>query len=233
MQKGDDMPRKTDPAIKIMDATLELAAGNPWRKVTLDRIAAKAGMPLDRLHGVFGSRLAIVRAIIGHLDELALRAAAPEMDDENPRERLFEVIMARFEAMTPYKPALRSMAAGLAGDPLSALCLGPAALNSQNWMLAAAGIGTGGLRGRLRSRGLLVLQTRVFRVWLEDDSDDLSATMKALDSGLRRAERWMNRLDGPLGLASRLVHACCHDEARGQRKTGGSADLDTPPVVEA
>jgi hypothetical protein len=59
------------------------------------------------------------------------------------------------------------------------------------WMLEAAGVSTAGLRGRLRVRALAVLYLSELRVFLRDDTEDLSKTMAALDRRLRQAEPWL------------------------------------------
>ena len=56
-------------------------------------------------------------------------------------------------------------------------------------MLEAAGISASGPFGLLRTKGLLAVWLAALRVWLADDSNDLSRTMAALDRYLRRAER--------------------------------------------
>ena len=63
-------------------------------------------------------------------------------------------------------------------------------------MLEAAGIPSDGIAGVLRVKGLGVIYLMVFRVWLTDDSADLSRTMAALDSRLRQAEQFSNSLPG-------------------------------------
>jgi hypothetical protein len=61
-------------------------------------------------------------------------------------------------------------------------------------MLAAAGLEAGGLFGRVRLAGLVVVYTTAFRAWLADDGADLGKTMAALDRGLAQAERWASAL---------------------------------------
>ena len=63
-------------------------------------------------------------------------------------------------------------------------------------MLEAAGIPSDGIAGALRVKGLGVIYLMVFRVWLTDDSADLSRTMAALDARLRQAEQFSNSLPG-------------------------------------
>ena len=64
------------------------------------------------------------------------------------------------------------------------------------WMLESAGISTYGIKGACRVAGLTGLYVKTLRVWLADDSADLSRVMAALDKDLGRVESWA----GSLGL---------------------------------
>jgi len=55
------------------------------------------------------------------------------------------------------------------------------------WMLEATAVEATGLRGRLRTHGMHILWLATIRAWAKDESEDLSATMSALDSALTRA----------------------------------------------
>jgi len=60
----------------------------------------------------------------------------------------------------------------------------------------AAGVSASGWVGRARVKLLLGIYLSVFRVWLADDSADMTRTMAALDGRLRHAETWLG-LAGP------------------------------------
>jgi hypothetical protein len=122
------------------------------------------------------------------------------MGEEPPRERLFEVMMRRFEVLEPYKEAIRSMMISARRHPSLALALNAMALRSQKWMLEAAGIRTSGPRGAMRAQGAALMYGRVLTVWLDDDEGGLDRTMAALDRGLASAERWVGLLDDLLSL---------------------------------
>ena len=62
------------------------------------------------------------------------------------------------------------------------------------WMLEVAGLGEVWL-GQARQNGLTVVYIRASLAWLKDGSEDLSATMKALDQALEDAERWANSVE--------------------------------------
>ena len=59
-------------------------------------------------------------------------------------------------------------------------------------MLEAAGLSASGLRGAFRIEGLGVLYACALRVWLKDESADLSKTMAELDKRLGQVEHYIN-----------------------------------------
>jgi AcrR family transcriptional regulator len=179
------------PRDRILDATLALAEREGWRKASLGTIAGEAGVPLHELYGEFRSRAAILGALMARTDAAVLAGTPAAEADESPRDRLFDVLMRRFDALKPHRAALKAIARDLGSDPPTALCSAPAFLRSMTWMLEASGLSSTGMRGRLRVRALAALYLCVLRVFVGDDSDDLAKTMAALDRRLRQAEPWL------------------------------------------
>jgi AcrR family transcriptional regulator len=177
--------RGPDPGERMLEAALALAAERDWAGIGLAEIARQAGLPLAEAYGACRSKLALLAALNRRVDAAAL-ATAPEAEGL-PRERLFDLLMRRFDALQPHRLALRSMLRGSLGDP-TALLAAAALLRSMAWMLEAAGIGAGGWRGGLRAPVLAGVYLSVLRVFLGDESTDLAATMAALDRRLRAVE---------------------------------------------
>jgi hypothetical protein len=138
------------------------------------------------------------------IDRTVLEVDTADLADEPARERLFDVLMRRLDAMTPYKPALRRIAFALRGDVLSMLALNGVALNSHRYMLAAAGIDTEGPLGRLKLQGTVIAFARTVEVWLDDDDPALARTMAKLDREIRRGETIMERADDARRLTAPL-----------------------------
>jgi len=186
------MARKTtSPEDRIVDATLKLAATRGWRDIGLADIAAAAKVSLPDLARLFRSKAAILAAWSRRIDaEVLVAAEAEDLEGESPRDRLFDVLMLRFDAMAKQKPALKRIAEDLARDPLGAMPMLRPALQSLGWMLEAAGFDTSGLRGAVRVRGLALVWAAAVRVWL-DDGEDQAKTMAELDRRLRQAEGWI------------------------------------------
>ena len=185
------MAGKSDPEEKIIKAALRLAAKQGWTGLALADIAKSARVSLPALSKHFSSKTRILAAYGRRIDAEVLQAAADEtLSGEAARDRLFDVLMLRFDALAPEKAALKRIAADLRRDPLAAAPLARPMLQSMNWMLEAAGIDSSGIAGALRVRGLALVWASAFRVWL-DDGEDQSKTMAELDKRLRQGEEFL------------------------------------------
>ena len=213
------MPR-SEARQKIIDAVMALAAERRWDEVTLEAVAERAGVTLAELRGEFDGRLSMLADFIRSVDEKALSGIDGELAREAPRERLFDLLFARFEALAPHRQAVCNLGRAARRDPCLALELNMIATRSMVWMLSASGIAAQGVRGALRAQALALIWARVLRVWLTDDDPALSRTMAALDKHLREAERAAIRLDDLKRCACRPFQK--RSRARG---SGGATDL--------
>src|SRR6516164_825266 len=179
-------------ADRIIDATLARVASEGWRHLSLAAIADAAELPILRVYRTFGSKRAILRGLYRRVDAAALAEPPPAEPAERPRDRLFDLLMRRFDTLRPYKPTLEVLRRELPGDPATVLCAGASLLRS---MLEATNISTGGLRGAVAVKLTAAAYLSTMRVWQRDDSPDLARTMAALDARLRRIERWLAPTD--------------------------------------
>jgi AcrR family transcriptional regulator len=183
------------PREMIIEAFMTLLADHPIEDIGLADIASEAGVTLSELRGEFGSPMAILAAHIKDIDRKVLDGGDADMDDESPRERLFDVLMRRLELLDPYKAAVRSLMRSAARNPGLALTLNAHAVCSQQWMLTAAGIGASGPKGMIRAQGLALMFANVLRTWVNDDDEGHARTLAALDRELARGQRLVGVLD--------------------------------------
>ena len=186
--RGKAAPGAADAADRLVEAALRLAERQGWRRTGMAEIAAEAALPLDAAYAAAPSKLALLARFHRRIDRAALAGTSDA--GEPPRDRLFDALMRRFDALQPHRAALRAMLRDSIGDP-AALFAAPALLLSMGWMLERAGVSAAGWRGRLRAHLLAGLYLSVFPVFLEDDSADLAKTMAALDRRLRAVESWL------------------------------------------
>ncbi len=186
------------PLERIIDAALDEALAVGWRQVSMEAVAGRAGMNLGDVLLEAPNKACLLVKFIDQIDERTIRPVKAAAD-ETARDRMFEILMRRFDAMNARREEAKAVITGVARDPASAL-IGMCRLRkSFVLMLEAAGVNTSGPLGCLRVAGLKAVAAAALRAWMTDDSADLSKTMAALDRALDRAEklagmaRWRGR----------------------------------------
>jgi len=195
------------PRERIIAAFMGLLAEKSIERIDLVEIAKRAEVPLADLRAEFGSTLAILAAHMKEIDRAVLRGGDGDMAQEPPRERLFDVLMRRLETHAPHREAVRSLLRSATRNPPLAVALNGLAVQSQQWMLAAADISASGPKGMLRAQGLALLYASVLRTWLDDTDPGLARTMAALDSALARGQRWSGLLEDLVSVPARLCRS--------------------------
>jgi len=180
---------------RIVDALMELAAERDWDRIEISDVAERAGVTLLEFREAFPSKGAVLGSFNRRIDQLVLGDDDKSLVDESTRDRIFDVLMRRFDALSPYKHALKRMAPSLARDPLTLAALNQAALNSMRFMLAAAGVDSEGPIGAIKLQGAVLAYAKVMDVWFRDDDPGISRTMAALDEELKRGGMVINRLE--------------------------------------
>lgn len=191
------MVKKADIPKHLIDTAFALAAERPWHEISLAAIAEAAKLPLSKVIPVYPSKPALLSAFSRSIDLEVLAddsmaedwAAADESEDgSSARDRLFDVLMRRFDALQPYKAGLGNIVYDQIKDPLAAGCSAFVLRRSMAAMLEAARIPADGLKGALKIKALMLIYLASLRVWLRDESVDMARTMAALDGYLRRIE---------------------------------------------
>lgn len=182
----------------VLDTFLGLVAERGYAEVTLRDVAAATDLGLADLYRLYPDKVALLASFIARVDRAVLAGTPRQADpEETARDRLFDVMMRRYDALKAHRDAVRSIRQAGRRDPLLALALGPSLRRSMAAMLEAASLSSDGLSGALRQSGLLAIHYAVSRVFDRDDSPDLSKTMAALDSRLKMAERWSQLFERP------------------------------------
>jgi AcrR family transcriptional regulator len=201
-KKSRGRRRETKRDERALRAALDLIAERGWRAFTLDDMAERAGLKRDEARALYPSRNAVLDAFFRRVDEaVAAEGTYPADDPNSARDRLFDVLMRRFDALNPHRAAMAALARELPFDPPAAARAACRIARSLEAALRTAGIGARGPTGIVRIKGLGVIYLYALRAWLADETPDLSATMAALDKGLRAAESVMAALGAVTGIA--------------------------------
>lgn len=186
------MAKKTTAKEDAINAALTLTAERGWDNIGLSDIAEAGSLSLSDLYEYFDDKGDILSAYGRMVDRKVLEAVNNEDETATPRDRLFEIMMERFDVLNENREAVISILKSFCFDPKQAVISLPHLGKSMSWMLEAAGEDTGGIRGAVKVAGLTGIYLNVLRTWKEDDSPDMSKTMAALDRNLNRAEQVAN-----------------------------------------
>lgn len=180
---------------KALMAALSLSASRDWADITLAEIAEEADLNLSDFHGV-AMKDDLVDAASRYFDRAM---SAEEVDvSETARERLFEVIMLRFEAMEACRDGLLSMMKYQDKSVARTSALFKARGDSARWALVAAKLddmAAGPFALKTVAVAWIIRKTE--HAWRRDSDGDFAKTMAMLDRELRAAEErksWMTRL---------------------------------------
>lgn len=175
-------------------AALDLAAQKGWANVTFAGIADLSGLDLADLQVLFADKADILAALGRKIDQETLKGFAGAPPQGSTKDRLFEVLMARFDVLQNDRDGITAILADVLKDPRDVVVFLPHLGRSMLWMLEAAGVETSGWAGCARVAGLMAIYLKTLRVWKDDVSEDLSTTMAELDRNLSRAQAWGARL---------------------------------------
>lgn len=175
-------------------AALAAAGAGAWRSLTLLDLARAAGRPISDFYG------ASLGEAVDCVEEAFDRAISDNLESldasQSVRDRLFDLIMKRFEAMEAHRAAIVSMEAGAERDPILLTAQHQRHVRCARWVLALAGLEADGMTGNARAQGLGVIIGQARSAWRGDDAGDFTKTMASLDKNLRRAEEMFGRWAG-------------------------------------
>ncbi len=183
-------PRR-DKQARIIDAALRLSEERGWTAITLDDIATAAKLDIDEVYRLTPTKSAVLNAYVRRTDLAVLEVQSSADDEEaeaSTHDRLFDVLMRRFEVLLPDRAALGMLCRDLPRDPVSLAAVLPQAHCSFGRMLEAAGVSTKGLRGLARIHAIAAVWMATQRTWFSDEGEDMARTMAVLDRNLRRME---------------------------------------------
>ncbi len=162
-------------------AALRLAFDRPWSEVSLWDVAREADVPFAVLYAGTPSKRVLLDRLSRDFDGVAAEFANGVQGETH--DRLFDIVMARLEAMEPYRFQLIAIARDEPGAAMAARLP-----RTAKALLEAAGVDTGGWKGALRTAAMTGVWARVLQVW-RDDQGALNRTMAEIDKRLRQMNK--------------------------------------------
>jgi AcrR family transcriptional regulator len=181
--------RGGDAAASLRRALLDLVETQGWIDLSFAEIAEQAGVPIAEAHRIYPSKTAVLLGLTRSIDERILNSLASDPLEGSAKDRLFDILMRRFDVLKADRNAYRRLMRQLPATPNAFAALLCQLRRSLSLTLEAAGISASGLKGALRLKGLLAIYVAGLRVFANDESEDLAKTMAEVDKRLGQAER--------------------------------------------
>lgn len=181
-----------DEAGRLRAALLHLIATQGWRDVSLAAIVEEAGLDMAQAHAIYPTKAAILLALARATDSDILRSLKDDPLDGTGKDRLFDLLMRRFDHLQQHRDAYVTLLRELPRTPIEAALLSRQLRRSLALMLETAGFSSSGIRGLLRVQGLMAIYLAGLRAWCRDDSKDLTKTMAEIDKRLGQAAKISN-----------------------------------------
>lgn len=178
-----------DAAASLRRALLDLVETQGWIDLSFAEIAEQAGVPIAEAHRIYSSKTAVLLGLTRAIDERILNGLAADPLEGSAKDRLFDIVMRRFDVLKADRNAYRRLMRQLPATPSAFAALVCQLRRSLSLSLETAGISASGLKGALRLKGLLAIYVAGLRVFANDESEDLSKTMAEIDKRLGQAER--------------------------------------------
>lgn len=180
----------------LLALAFEIIAETGWRGFTFSQLAERAELPLTEVRQTFQGKAGLLDALNERLDHGMLAVDAEDLVGLPPKDRVFELLMSRIEAMAPLRAGLCRLMRDARFDAELLAMTACRIDRSLTWLQDAAdlpGKNSGSLAAQIQKqvqrRILGAIYLQVLNIWSTDDSEDLSKTMAALDKQLRRVER--------------------------------------------
>jgi hypothetical protein len=207
----------------LVAAAFSLGGAEGWRKVSAAAAARYAGLDLARARARFPARGAVLKRFGALADAHALTGAPQE---GSVKDRLFDILLRRFDFLQMHRAGVVALFRAVPLEPALGAWLAAETLASMGWMLEGAGVSSRGARGEIRKRGLAAVWAWGIRAWLRDESEDLAATMAAIDTALLRAEQIASRFNRETMAEEGFVP----EVSSAADEPAVTADLGVPPV---
>ena len=172
----------------LLQAAIKLIKEQGWSNLSFADIASKAGVTLDKVYEIFPKKIDIIVTISQLIDKETLQKLEKFSDDDTYRDKLFSLLMTRFDVLQKYKPVISQIWNEACTNPTLVISSAPKGINSMIWMLEAAQIDVSGVGGTIKAQLFGVFYLTAVNTWLKDESSDLTETMAHVDRGLEKFE---------------------------------------------
>ena len=181
---------------KLITLGFKLIEKKGWKYFSLKSLAKANKSDLETIKIFFRNKSQFLESFSEMIDNKVLADIDKEEFNKNSiKDNLFELIMLRFENLNNYKTGLKILLSDLKKSPVELKKIVKKVLDSMDLFLEIANVKNNYLMDFIKVNIIFIIYSYVFKVWLGDQSTEMSKTMAELDKWLSEAEFYGKKIN--------------------------------------
>ena len=178
---------------KIIEESFLFIEKIGWEEFSIEKFAEKYKYKISEVKNLIGNKNDLLIEFSKMIDEkVELNIDLEEFENSNVKDNIFELIMMRFDAMTPFKSGLKKIIKEIK-NPIILKDISQNILASMDFYLEFSNAYDDSIFDIIKKKSLFLIYSFCFKAWLNDDSKELSKTMSELDRLLNYAENFSKK----------------------------------------
>ena len=178
---------------KIIEESFLLIDKIGWEEFSIQKFVDINKYKITEVKNFINSKNDLLVEFSKMIDQkVELNIDIDEFENNSIKDNIFELIMMRFDAMTPFKGGLKKVINEIK-SPLILKEISQNILESMDFYLEFSNAYDGTIFDIIKKKSLFIIYSYCFKAWLNDDSQELSKTMSELDRLLDYAEKFSKK----------------------------------------
>ena len=178
---------------KIIEESFLFIDNIGWKEFSIERFAEENNYKSSEVKNFISNKNDLLIEFSKMIDEkVELNINIEEFENSDVKDNIFELIMMRFDAMTPFKGGLKKIINEIK-SPIILKEISQNILVSMDFYLEFSNAYDDTIFDVIKKKSLFLIYSYCFKVWLNDDSKELSKTMSELDRLLNYAEKFSKK----------------------------------------
>ncbi len=183
----------TSSKFKIIEESFLFIDKIGWKEFSIERFAEENKYKTSEVKKFIGNKNDLLIEFSKMIDEkVELNIDIEEFENSDVKDNIFELIMMRFDAMTPFKGGLKKIINEIK-SPIILKEISQNILVSMDFYLEFSNAYDDTIFDVIKKKSLFLIYSYCFKAWLNDDSKELSKTMSELDRLLNYAEKFSKK----------------------------------------
>ncbi len=180
----------------IIKKSFKLIEKIGWERFSFQKLSEKEKIPLNFLKSNYKCKYTVIEKFSQMIDrQVESNISANDLEDSSVKDKLFELIMLRFDELESFKKALKNIFLSAKKNPLLISIISKNLLSSLDFYLEVSNSYQNSPTDIFKKNFLLLIYSLVFETWINDKTEDLSKTMSQLDKYLSVAEQTQSKIN--------------------------------------